>query len=81
MALQSMTGFAHVEGTEGTLQWTWELRSVNGRSLDVRVRLPAGFNLGPYLTFGLAGYTPSYGGGVSIRYSLPIRGRPESPGP
>jgi uncharacterized protein (TIGR00255 family) len=43
MALQSMTGFAHLEGTEGTLQWTWELRSVNGRTLDLRIRLPAGY--------------------------------------
>ena len=43
MALQSMTGFAHLEGTQGTLQWTWELRSVNGRNLDIRIRLPAGY--------------------------------------
>lgn len=43
MALQSMTGFAHIEGTEGTLQWSWELRSVNGRNLDIRIRLPAGY--------------------------------------
>lgn len=43
MTLQSMTGFAHMEGTEGSLQWTWELRSVNGRGLDIRIRIPAGF--------------------------------------
>ncbi|MCP4317613.1 MAG: YicC family protein [Hyphomicrobiales bacterium] len=43
MTLQSMTGFAHLEGAAGSLQWTWELRSVNGRGLDVRIRVPAGF--------------------------------------
>lgn len=43
MQLQSMTGFARSEGTEGSLRWIWELRSVNGRSLDIRVRLPSGY--------------------------------------
>jgi uncharacterized protein (TIGR00255 family) len=42
MALQSMTGFARVEGTDGTARWQWELRSVNGRGLDTRMRLPPG---------------------------------------
>lgn len=37
-----MTGFARVEGGDDALQWTWEARSVNGRGLDVRCRLPAG---------------------------------------
>ena len=41
MALQSMTGFARAEG--GTdLRWTWELRSVNGKGLDIRIRMPPG---------------------------------------
>ncbi|WP_419910566.1 YicC/YloC family endoribonuclease [Hoeflea sp.] len=43
MTLQSMTGYAHEEGNLGALRWTWELRSVNGRGLDARVRVPAGF--------------------------------------
>lgn len=38
------------------------------------IRLPRGFTLGPYATFGLAGYTPDYGGGLSIRYSFALRG-------
>ena len=42
MALQSMTGFARVDGTGGQARWHWELRSVNGRGLDVRLRLPPG---------------------------------------
>ncbi len=43
-ALASMTGFSRVEGSDGTLGWAWELRSVNGRGLDVRFRLPPGFD-------------------------------------
>lgn len=43
MALQSMTGFARVEGRLGECDFVWELRSVNGKGLDLRFRLPAGF--------------------------------------
>jgi uncharacterized protein (TIGR00255 family) len=42
MALQSMTGFARREGTSGRFRWAWELRSVNGKGLDLRLRLPTG---------------------------------------
>ena len=42
--LASMTGFARAEGTEDGLAWAWELRSVNGRGLDVRLRLPTGWD-------------------------------------
>jgi uncharacterized protein (TIGR00255 family) len=38
-----MTGFARGEGTEAGLHWAWEVKSVNGRNLDVRCRLPLGF--------------------------------------
>lgn len=43
MALQSMTGFARLDGQSGRYQWAWELRSVNGKGLDVKLRLPGGF--------------------------------------
>ena len=43
MALRSMTGFARSEGQAGALTWAWELRAVNGRGLDLRLRLPPGF--------------------------------------
>ncbi len=43
MSLQSMTGFARREGTVGRYRWVWELRSVNGKGLDSRLRLPPGF--------------------------------------
>lgn len=42
MTLQSMTGFARVEGSSGRYRWAWELRSVNGKGLDLRTRLPQG---------------------------------------
>lgn len=42
MALVSMTGFADAQGAFDTLRWRWELRSVNGRSLDLRLRVPPG---------------------------------------
>jgi uncharacterized protein (TIGR00255 family) len=44
MALQSMTGFARSEGESGRFRWAWELRSVNGKGLDLRFRLPAGYD-------------------------------------
>ena len=36
-----MTGFARASGG-GAAAWSWEVRSVNGRALDVRCRLPQG---------------------------------------
>ncbi len=43
MPLHSMTGFARADGAGDGFAWVWEIRSVNGRGLDVRVRTPAGF--------------------------------------
>jgi len=37
-----MTGFARAEGQTDGFTWAWELRSVNGRGLDLRLRLPPG---------------------------------------
>jgi uncharacterized protein (TIGR00255 family) len=42
MTLSSMTGFARADGHAAGLNWHWEVKSVNGRSLDIRCRLPAG---------------------------------------
>lgn len=41
-AVRSMTGFARVDGHDERVAWFWEVRSVNGRGLDVRLRLPPG---------------------------------------
>ncbi len=43
MTVSSMTGFARTEGQTEGLAWAWELRSVNGKSLDLRLRLPPGW--------------------------------------
>jgi uncharacterized protein (TIGR00255 family) len=43
MAIESMTGFARAAGVAGIHAWAWEIRSVNARGLDVRVRVPPGF--------------------------------------
>ncbi len=42
--ISSMTGFARVEGVHGARSWTWELKSVNGRGLELRCRMPQGFD-------------------------------------
>lgn len=44
MILSSMTGFARAAGITGPVQWAWEVRSVNGRGLDVRLRVPNGYD-------------------------------------
>ncbi len=43
MSLISMTGFAEAPGAHGGLRWRWEVKSVNGRGLDLRLRMPPGF--------------------------------------
>jgi uncharacterized protein (TIGR00255 family) len=44
MALSSMTGFARIEGALGDTRWIWEIKSVNGRGLEPRFRLPPGYD-------------------------------------
>ncbi|MFT5629587.1 MAG: hypothetical protein ACI9HB_000749 [Gammaproteobacteria bacterium] len=42
--IHSMTAFASQTGTRGTTSWIWEMRGVNARGLDVRVRIPDGLD-------------------------------------
>lgn len=42
--IASMTGFARDAGQHEDVAYAWELRSVNGRGLEIRLRLPAGFD-------------------------------------
>jgi uncharacterized protein (TIGR00255 family) len=44
MMLSSMTGFARGHGVSGPYAWAWEIKSVNGKGLDVRLRLPPGWD-------------------------------------
>jgi uncharacterized protein (TIGR00255 family) len=61
MTIKSMTGFARAEGAYAGTAWHWEIRSVNSRGLDLRMRLPSGWEpleprvreaVGRYLTRG-----------------------------
>jgi uncharacterized protein (TIGR00255 family) len=54
MTLQSMTGFARADGVHGEVAWHWEVRSVNGRNLELRLRLPSGFEAIEIRARGLA---------------------------
>jgi len=44
MSLASMTGFARAQGASGPYAWAWELKSVNAKGLDLRLRLPPGWD-------------------------------------
>jgi len=44
MTISGMTGFARAEGEHAGQRWIWEVRSVNGRGLDLKLRLPPGFD-------------------------------------
>jgi uncharacterized protein (TIGR00255 family) len=56
MPLTSMTGFARSDGANATAAWHWEVRSVNARGLDVRLRLPPGIDwLEPQVRETIAG--------------------------
>ena len=43
MPIASMTGFARETGQSGPWRWVWELKTVNAKGLDVRVRVPPAF--------------------------------------
>ena len=43
MPVASMTGFARTEGEVDATAFVWEMRSVNGKGLELRLRLPQGF--------------------------------------
>jgi uncharacterized protein (TIGR00255 family) len=44
MTIASMTGFARASGATPLYRWAWELKSVNAKGLDLRLRLPPGFD-------------------------------------
>ena len=44
MTLSSMTGFARGHGVSGPYAWAWEVKSVNGKGLDLRLRFPSGWD-------------------------------------
>jgi uncharacterized protein (TIGR00255 family) len=42
--VHSMTGFARASGAAPPYRWSWELKTVNAKGLDLRLRLPPGFD-------------------------------------
>jgi uncharacterized protein (TIGR00255 family) len=44
MPLSSMTGFARSNGMSGVYTWAWEIKSVNAKGLDLRIRTPSGWD-------------------------------------
>ena len=44
MTIKSMTGFARTSGRSPPWSWAWEIKAVNAKGLDVRLRLPPGFD-------------------------------------
>ena len=55
--IKSMTGFASAKGAQAPFSWGWELRSVNSKGLDLRLRVPdwiSGLEAGLRAQFGKA---------------------------
>lgn len=73
MSIASMTGFARVSNTclltDKNISWTWEIKSVNGKSLDLKTRLPFGWD---DLGLGLKNIAAQYisRGSISVNLEL-----------
>lgn len=63
--IQSMTGFASQQGGQGDVSWTWDIRGVNGKGLDIRTRLPDGID-------GLDAGTRKAVGAVATRGNITV---------
>ncbi|MFN3613598.1 MAG: YicC/YloC family endoribonuclease [Rubrimonas sp.] len=75
MNVNSMTGFAVDEAEDGGFRWRWEARSVNGRGLDLRLRLPDGAETLEAECRRLAGLRLRRG---SVTLALRVTAAPES---
>jgi uncharacterized protein (TIGR00255 family) len=75
-----MTGFARAEGrmtAPAVMSWAWETRSVNGKSLDLRLRLPPGFDS---LDLAIRKLVPEIFTRGSVSLSLVLTGEPQTLG-
>lgn len=85
MAVSGMTGFGRSDGAVADRRWIWETRSVNGRGLDLKTRLPSGlesleaavreaatrrFKRGSIQTTLTVTRDPEAGAGVSVDHAL-----------
>ena len=67
-----MTGFARAEGFEDGYRWAWEVKSVNARGLDIRCRLPTGYDsLDATARGAVAGYLKRGNVSVSLQVTRP----------
>ncbi len=75
MTLKSMTGFARAAGENEALNWVWEVRSVNGKGLDARFRLPPGLeSLEPEIRKALSGRFRRGNFQISLQITRTTRG-------
>jgi uncharacterized protein (TIGR00255 family) len=75
MALSSMTGFARSQGASGPYAFEWELKSVNAKGFDLRMRLPPGWDELELFAKKRAGEVLSRGtvyANLNIRRSNPV---------
>lgn len=73
--MSSMTGFASAAGEQGGVSWSFEVKSVNGRGLDVRLYLPPGCEK---LEAGIRGrFKPLFSRG-NMQANLQVRDRQDS---
>lgn len=75
LTVTSMTGFARIDGAEGGYSWVWEVKSVNSKGLDLRFRLPNGFDAVEASSRKIAGDT-FVRGNLSINLALQRPDRP-----
>lgn len=69
MPIASMTGFVRDQGEKDGTLWTWEIRSVNARGLDIRLRLPVGMeSLDPAVRARISGVFAR--GSVTVSLSI-----------
>jgi len=64
-----MTGFARADGAYGEIAWSFEAKSVNGRNLDLRFRVPPGYDFVEAAGRGLATERFSRGT-ISVQFNL-----------
>ena len=75
-AVASMTGFARAEGGHGGATWQWEVRSVNGRGLEVRSKLATGLDrLEPQVRERTAAAVARGSVSISLRVTRPGEAR------
>ena len=73
MSLKSMTGYGRAEGQYEDISWVWEVRGVNGKSLDMRLRLPVGFDyLDPIIRKAVAGKLKRGNLQISLNVHAPL---------